>query len=234
MTQFPARCLTVCVLAAAIGGFTRSADSQMALPSSSNALYERGVQAYFAGRSSEAEMYLSQALKANPNDPRYYYFRALSLMRLGRTNEARGDMMVGAEVEALAGGRYPVGASLEFVQGANRLQLERYRRPALDAIASRRPAPQPQRKRPIEVTSYTGDAAMLRRRILVPLERFVGGPPRAGGPTAAPHDYSQPRNTADDPFRDDVQTMSLNPARAAQPTESERALEADDDPFRER
>src|SRR5687767_15304576 len=63
-------------------------------------LYSKGVHAYFAGRSTDAESYLSSALALETQDPRLYYFRALSLMRLGRMDEARGDIMIGASLEA--------------------------------------------------------------------------------------------------------------------------------------
>ena len=58
--------------------------------------YGEGVHAYFAGNSQQAEAALSQAMVLNSQDPRIYYFRALSLLRQGRTAEARGDMLVGA------------------------------------------------------------------------------------------------------------------------------------------
>ena len=44
-------------------------------------LYDQGVNAYFAGGSCQADALLSEALTFNSQDPRAYYFRALSLLR---------------------------------------------------------------------------------------------------------------------------------------------------------
>jgi Tfp pilus assembly protein PilF len=93
-------------------------------------LYSRGVQAYFAGQDDEAEQYLTRAVQSNPNDPRPYYFRAMSRLRRGRDAEARQDMQAGAVVEARAPSRWAVGSALERVQGRDRLLLEDYRRRA--------------------------------------------------------------------------------------------------------
>src|SRR5262245_22599251 len=71
--------------------------------------YGDGVHAYFRGNASRAEESLSSAMALNSQDPRYYYFRALSLLRQGRTAEARGDMQVGAALEAQRPGRFAVG-----------------------------------------------------------------------------------------------------------------------------
>ena len=86
-----------------------------------------------------------------------------------------------------------IGASLERVQGANRLLLEQYRRRALDKLASQRSRLESAKKRPVEVTAgYAGDATVLRQRVLVPLERFQSR-----------RDVPAPSPTDADPFRDD-------------------------------
>src|SRR5262245_30987500 len=90
-------------------------------PRPSNASYSRGVDAYYAGRVAESEMLLGQAGAETPDDPRPHYFRALSLLRSGRGDEARAEMMIGSQLEAQHPGRYPVGKSLERVQGSDRL-----------------------------------------------------------------------------------------------------------------
>jgi tetratricopeptide (TPR) repeat protein len=142
-------------------------------PSDLNRLYSQGVNAYFAGRSSEAESNLSQALALEGNNPLLYYFRALSLMRMGRVDEARGDMMVGANLEAQAPQRFAVGRALERVQGSYRLMLEQYRRQArVAAAAAPRQATQleprqtPQLRRQPQQASFNDDA-VLRQRIAV-------------------------------------------------------------------
>ena len=55
---------------------------------------------------------------------------ALTLLRQGRSDEARGDMLVGAALEAQQPRRYAIGAALERVQGGERLLLEGFRRNA--------------------------------------------------------------------------------------------------------
>lgn len=92
--------------------------------------YGRGVHAYFAGQDKGAEYHLSLAIQSNPNDPRPYYFRAVSRLRQGRVSEARQDMQVGAAIETGAPGHWAVGSALQRVQGTNRLMLEQYRRRA--------------------------------------------------------------------------------------------------------
>lgn len=190
--------------------------------------YDQGVNAYFAGRCGQAELLLSEAMQANSQDPRVYYFRALSLLRQGRRDEARGDMMVGAQLEAQASQRFAVGAALERVQGSNRLMLEEFRREARRNVVQQTSATEPVRKqaRPaVPPIMNGGDAAVLRENHVVPLDELVrpGGPrvmadepieatppqtqpaaPAAAAPSAAPAN----------PFADDAQAP---PAEAAAP-----------------
>ena len=91
---------------------------------STESLYSDGVQAYFGGRCGEAESLFSSVAGMDPNDPRAFYFRALSLMRQGREDEARSDMEIGAQIEARFPTRFDIGKTLERVQGSNRLLLE--------------------------------------------------------------------------------------------------------------
>jgi hypothetical protein len=185
-------------------------------------LYGQGVHAYFAGNCPQAESYLSSALEMNSQDPRTYYFRALCLLRLGRTAEARGDMMTGAALEAQRPNRWGIGAALERVQGYDRLLLEQFRRQArLEAALNGGPS---------GGQAITGrQPEVLRERVVIPLDEYLrpgvpqptargavdatvprtfaptdGQPPAAGNRTA-------PAETPDDPFRDDPQA----PARRA-------------------
>ncbi len=145
-------------------------------------LYDRGVNAYFAGRSSEAEAALSEAIQWNPQDPRAYYFRALTLLRQGRSDEARGDMLTGAMLEAQSPRHFAIGAALERVQGSERLMLERYRRDArrdavVQATATIPTAPV---AAPATFVQPEPDAAVLRQHRVVPLEELL----RPEGPHA--------------------------------------------------
>lgn len=143
-------------------------------------LYDRGVNAYFAGRGSDAEAALSEAIQWNPQDPRAYYFRALALLRQGRSDEARGDMLTGAMLEAQAPRHYAVGAALERVQGSERLMLERYRRDARSNAVSQANGPTPtvQVVTPTTFAQPEPDAAVIRQHRVVPLEELL----RPNGP----------------------------------------------------
>ena len=122
-----------CTSAIAVALWVSAASGQ--LPSSGRAVYGRGVDAYFAGNSSEAEQLLGQAIGEFPDDPRPYYFRALTLVRAGRSDEARSDMEVGAMLEARHPKQFAIGSALERVQGGDRLLLEEYRRKGREAAA---------------------------------------------------------------------------------------------------
>jgi hypothetical protein len=132
--------------------------------------YGRGVHAYFAGRATEAEELFSLALADGPSDPRILYFRAMTLLRLGRSDDARGDMMLGAELEARQRNRYAVGTALARVQGSDRLLLERFRQQARTrASAVKGPA----LDQPTDAA-----AGVLRSRVIIPLDELM----RPGGP----------------------------------------------------
>jgi len=92
------------------------------------AVYGEGVKAFFGGRTAEAHQTLSQAIEAGSQDPRCFYFRGLSNLRLGRTAAAQLDFTKGAAIEAKDFDVfYNVSGSLERIQGSERLLLERYR-----------------------------------------------------------------------------------------------------------
>jgi hypothetical protein len=91
------------------------------------ATYGNGVHSYFAGDYSRTYEDLSQAIEAGTTDPRVWYFRGLAALKLGRLDEAEADFAAGAAREADGVGTWPVGRSLERVQGCDRLKLERHR-----------------------------------------------------------------------------------------------------------
>lgn len=167
-------------------------------------LYEQGVNAYFAGQSSQAEQFLSEAIQWNPQDPRAYYFRALSLLRQGRTDEARGDMQVGASMEMQTPRRFAVGSALERIQGGSRLMLEQYRRSArhdavVQASATAAATPLPvMTPPPSTFTSPDADAGVLRERRVVPLDELLrpGEPKAVVVPEAAAMPVPPPASSA--------------------------------------
>lgn len=91
------------------------------------AAYGDGVHSYFAGDYARSYEDLSQAIEAGTTDPRAWYYRGLAALKLGRLDEAEADFSAGAAREADGVGSWPVGRSLERVQGCDRLKLERHR-----------------------------------------------------------------------------------------------------------
>src|SRR5262245_27374973 len=97
-------------------------------------LYGRGVHAFFTGNIRAAFDTLNASIQSGSRDPRAFYYRGLVLNRLGRPDEAAADFQKGAELEMLGGEPYPVGKSLERIQGPERILLEAHRRNARLAI----------------------------------------------------------------------------------------------------
>jgi hypothetical protein len=190
-------------------------------------LYASGVQAYFGGQLAEAETSFSSLLRIDPNDPRAFYFRALSRMEQGHQDEARSDMETGAQMEARSANRFDIGKTLERVQGPTRLILEQYRSRARATAAMNPP------RRPVRAP----DSAVLRERRVVPLDEFSRAgipqsvvPPFAmpvttSPPVAAPPKPADDRKAtpaaASNPFTDDPAEGAARkaPAKAAPPKE---------------
>jgi hypothetical protein len=125
--RFVLTCLSLLALALA-GPVSWGQDSLL------EEMYGRGVHAYFSHNYKEANELLTAAIKAGSRDPRAYYFRGLTFSRLGRPDEATADFDAGAVLEATSGEPYPIGRSLERIQGSERLALETHRRQARLAV----------------------------------------------------------------------------------------------------
>lgn len=190
--------------------------------------YGQGVNAYFAGRSCQAESLLSIAIEFNSQDPRPYYFRALSLLRQGRLAEARGDMLVGAMAEAQLPHRFAIGSALERVQGADRLMLEEFRRNARRDVTAQGHLPANAAANSQKFVER--DSAVLREQRVVPLDELL----RPGGPQSIRVEAANaPQNAATqadipaekpatgpgaespDPFADDAEKPATDAAPAA-------------------
>jgi hypothetical protein len=87
-----------------------------------------GMHAYFAGDYTAAYEQFTAAIGTGSQDPRFFYFRGLTYLQLGRGDEAKADFKHGATLEANDANKfYDVPRSLERVQGSGRAQLETYR-----------------------------------------------------------------------------------------------------------
>ncbi|MCS7304084.1 MAG: hypothetical protein NZ602_03115 [Thermoguttaceae bacterium] len=150
-------------------------------------LYGNGVHAYFAGKYEEAYEFFNSAIQAGTKDPRVYYFRGLTYLKLGRPEEAEQDFIKGAELEtADVNQLYPVGRALQRVQGNHRLKLEQYREEARLASWKRQLA--------AEKARYQG----LRQRVEEGLQQQAQGaklppsPPPVEAPTVPPEKAPPP------------------------------------------
>jgi hypothetical protein len=91
-------------------------------------LYAEGLKSFYGADYTRAGELLTTAIDAGSNDPRSYYFRGLSRLRLGKRTEADADFKRGAELEGKDfDAFFNVSRSIERIQGSERLMLERYR-----------------------------------------------------------------------------------------------------------
>lgn len=157
------RTLLMLVLGGALVGSGAAATRAGAEPAPLTVAYGNGVHAYFDGDYQCSYDALSSVIEAGSNDPRAYYFRGLSALKLGRLDEAEADFQQGANLEADGRGAVgirAIGRALERVQGCDRLKLEQYRgRARVAALERDRDAT---RRRYSDI--YEPEADVLRRR----------------------------------------------------------------------
>jgi hypothetical protein len=150
--------------------------------------YGRGVHDYFSGCGSCAEESLTMAISMAPDDPRPYFYRGLSRLRMGWEFEARDDLRLAAELEARSPGQYAIGKSLERVQGGHRLMIEKYRQEARLAHRTHR---RTLGARQLEQLQQRDDH-VERRRVPVPLEKLTGDVAADGFPQESQPQPPQP------------------------------------------
>jgi tetratricopeptide (TPR) repeat protein len=218
--------LAAVVIAASTTNHVQAQDSLLA------ELYGQGVHAFFAGNYSQSHDLLTMAIDSGSLDPRAYYFRGLAYGRLGRPDEAVIDQKKGAELEASGKTRvYPVGRSLQRVQGRERLELERYRQVARLAIRMRNIKATAARYESIQ----RGEADVLidpNRKPPANAADMVGTPPAdssdpfgAGATEAKPEVAAEkPADTVPDIFGADPAATPATPAPAT-------PMPAEPDPF---
>lgn len=146
-----------------------------------------GLHNYYERDYAQAMRHLSTAIEGGSQDPRTYYYRGLSKLRAGDTYGAHQDMQIGAHLESADVNQfYPVGKSLERVQGAERLTLEKYRKLARAQARQRRLEQDAAR-----YERYRRNEAEVLRGVPVgppppPLGRPAEAPGPGPGPAAAP------------------------------------------------
>jgi hypothetical protein len=189
-------------------------------------LYGSGVHEYFSGGYQQAIADLTQAIDGGTKDPRVYYFRALSWWRLGDTPKAQTDLAAGAKMESADVNQYyPVSKSLERVQGAGRLLLERYR------VQARAEAYRREERRNLAryEAQRKAEAEVLRAVPLPPTPGEMAPPAAAVAKPAEKPPAEEPETPAAeaDPFADDPDTAA---SPDAMPDKDAAPAEGDADP----
>ena len=87
--------------------------------------YAEAYHRFFHGRYQDTELILNEAIRLNPTDARYFYFRGLARNRLGKSAQALDDFRAGSEAEQRSDRR--VSQALERIQGMERMTIERFR-----------------------------------------------------------------------------------------------------------
>ncbi len=220
--------LAAVVIAASTTSHAHAQDSLLA------ELYGQGVHAYFAGNYRQAHELLTTAIDAGSMDPRAYYFRGLVYNKLGRPDEAVQDQKKGADLEASATSRiYPVGESLQRVQGKDRLELEQYRQVARLAIRMRNIKATAARYESIQ----RGEADVLRdpnRKPPANAAEIVGTPPSdPSDPFGAGATEEKPQVAAEKPMNDAADIFGVDPAAtpATPAPATTTPMPAEPDPF---
>lgn len=202
-----AACLVAC------GATVSAAPTIESLPLA--AAYGSGVHSYFAGDYQRAYDELSQAIEGGTADPRAWYYRGLTALKLGRTDESEADFSAAASREAEGTGNWPVAKSLERVQGCDRLKLERHRtrarvaqiqedrrRGQLRYLDVERAAPEVLRTRRPIVERRIDEANPFERAEDVPAPAGSDAPKPGWKPQseAIPEPAAEPATDPNDPF----------------------------------
>jgi len=107
------------------------------------AMYSQARAAYFRSDLPTSQRLLDEVVRQGSQDPRVYYFRGLTFLKLGRAAEAQADFDQAVTMELNPGSRIDVDQALERVQGQYRRALETRREERLNVAR----AEQRQRRR---------------------------------------------------------------------------------------
>ena len=94
--------------------------------------YGHGMHSFWAGRYVEAEKAFANAISLAPNNPLYWYMRAVTRRRLGSEDASRHDALLGVAAERKAclrrdGASLDINRELKRLQGSDRIWLEDHR-----------------------------------------------------------------------------------------------------------
>ncbi|MEK6233778.1 MAG: hypothetical protein N2C14_03615, partial [Planctomycetales bacterium] len=91
--------------------------------------FSRGVHAFRGDKLAAARLHFDDAVQLDSQRAVYFYYRALTHLRLGNEDRSRHDALRGADLERQGSHqRAQADAVLAPIQGASRTWLERYRR----------------------------------------------------------------------------------------------------------
>jgi len=90
--------------------------------------YSLGFSDYFAGAYNDALLHFGNCVSLAPEEPHYWYFRALTYRALGDDSRAKHDALIGAHFEdGSYANKRMMSIRLSRIQGPNRSWLEKYR-----------------------------------------------------------------------------------------------------------
>ena len=162
-------------------------------------IYGEGVHAYNRGDYRQAHERLTTTLESGNRDPRAYYFRGLTYLKLARPEQASRDFATAANLEVQDGNLAdPVSRALTRIQGPDRLELESFRSEARRKLNRRRVRMDQDRFTP------PGQERPSPDPVAEPVETLPGKPGSEGEAATKKADQEQLETSSaeDDPFGD--------------------------------
>ena len=203
-------------------------------------IYGEGVHAYNRGDYRQAHERLTTTIESGNRDPRAYYFRGLTYLKLARPEQASQDFAKAANLEVQDGNLAdPVSRALTRVQGPDRSELESFRSEARRKLNRRRVRMDQDRLTP------PGQERPSPDPVAEPVETLPEKSGSEGEAATKKSDEKQPETSSDeedlfgddneetkedkppnDPFGEETSEDSKEPQE-----EKEEKEEPDEDPF---